>query len=119
VNEHPVLVPGPTPKDEAILPPDPELEAKSLAVLDDDAKEYGWRFGRSVLSRSEPWGAVWCADVSLPKAILRGSSFGGRIPRAMTAAGAMLLWFTSLFRRERPRRDAGERARWPPGSRLS
>jgi len=61
------LVPGPTPSGETILPPDTKFVEKCRAVFADDVRDYGWQFGRSVLSRSKRWGLVWRADVTSPR----------------------------------------------------
>jgi hypothetical protein len=49
--------------DETILPADAVLTTKCMAVLAPDAEALGWRYGRSVLSRSDRWGWVWRSDV--------------------------------------------------------
>lgn len=63
---HSEYVPGPKPDGETIIPSDPKFVEKCRAVFADDAKEYGWQFGQSVLSKSEQWGTVWRADIISP-----------------------------------------------------
>jgi hypothetical protein len=60
-------VPGPTPDGDTILPFDPKIVEKCVAVFADDAREFSWQFGPSVLSKSERWGTVWRADVISPR----------------------------------------------------
>jgi hypothetical protein len=58
------ITPGPcVAADERVLPPDPAFANKCMAALARDAEALGWRYGRSVLSRSDRWGWVWRVDI--------------------------------------------------------
>jgi hypothetical protein len=57
--------PGGAP-DEVLLPADPEMTERSRRVLAPDAEMLNWRYGPSVLSRSERWGMIWRTDILKP-----------------------------------------------------
>lgn len=60
------LYPGSIPENETTLPDDPEFSERCMAVLADDAKKLGWKFGKSMLTRSDEWGLVWRVDIERP-----------------------------------------------------
>jgi hypothetical protein len=55
--------PSAVPQDETILPNDEIYAEKCKALLADDAKEFGWHFKNSLLTKSDKWGLVWRVDV--------------------------------------------------------
>jgi len=60
------LFPPLVPKDEVVLTPDPIFEAECKAEISDQAREFKWQFGTSLLTKSEDWGIVWRMDFDIP-----------------------------------------------------
>ena len=55
--------PGAVPQDEAPLASDHPFVDECKAYYADHAEAHGWRYGKSVVTRSDKWGLVWRADV--------------------------------------------------------
>jgi hypothetical protein len=74
MSQTPELYPNPTPQDETALAADPSFAEACMARIADDAKQFGWRFGNSILTRSKDWGLVWRIDFET-----EGSRYGGNL----------------------------------------
>src|SRR6266576_3728575 len=56
------LSPSIMPENEVELQSDPPFVATCMARIENDAEKLGWRFGNSILTRSDNWGLVWRVD---------------------------------------------------------
>jgi hypothetical protein len=50
---------------EVVLPDDPSFTEGCMSHFADAAQRFGWRFGKSILTRSSEWGLVWRVDFEL------------------------------------------------------
>ncbi len=65
------LFPGATPQHETVLNDAPSFVEACRAQIADDAERIGWRFGKSIVTRSKEWGLVWRVDLLGPAVLGR------------------------------------------------
>lgn len=65
-------------EDEVELPADPSFSSACMKRLSNVESKLGWRFGRSILTRSKKWGLIWRVDLQPPEASNK-STFLSRI----------------------------------------
>jgi len=75
MNETSEWFPDPTPQeDEVVLDDDPAFVEAYMSRVADDAKQFGWHFGKSILTHSKVWGRVWRIDFATAS-----SRYGGNL----------------------------------------
>jgi hypothetical protein len=55
--------PSSTPQDEIALDDESSFVDECMARIADDVERFGWRLGKSIVTRSNEWGLVWRVDL--------------------------------------------------------
>jgi hypothetical protein len=59
--------PNSIPQDETVLTGHASFIEACMDAIADEAKQNGWRFGNSLLTRSKDWGLIWRIDFQTEK----------------------------------------------------
>ena len=67
------LYPNSIPQDATVLTGHAAFIEACMLAIAEEAKQYGWRFGNSLLTQSKDWGLIWRIDFETEK---RNSALG-------------------------------------------